>query len=692
MKNSYIISILILFISSGAMAQIDRTKVPEPGPAPKIELKKPKTFDLDNGIKVMVVENHKLPRVSITLDIDNKPIVEGELAGVSSLLGSMLGNGTTNIPKDKYNDEVDFLGARVSFSSGGAYASSLSKYTDRILELMSDGAMNPLLTQDEFDKVKSRMSDNLKASDKDVETIAQRVSYALAYGKHHPNGEFMSQESLDKITLGDVKRFYETYYKSNNAYLVVIGDVNYDQIKKKIKDTFGKWKKGQMPEYNVPKPNEDLAQTTIDFVNMPNAVQSNLSVINMIEVKMDNPDYFPLLMANQILGGSFNSYLNMNLREAHAYTYGARSSFGNSRYGASIFNAGAAVRNEVTDSSVVETLKEIKRIRNEKVKQEDLDIAKAKYVGNFVMALESPQTIANYALNIEYYNLPDDYYENYLKNINAVTVDDVQRVSKKYFKPENARIVVIGKGSDVLTNLEKTGIPIEYFDKYANEIAKPEFSKEIPAGMNAQKVLQTYIEAVGGKDKLSKINSVFEKADVTIANVPMKLSADIKVMSPNKESIEISAEGMGVVQKQKFNGNTGYSEQQGQKIPLPEDAINVKLKEKAIFPEMHYSPEEVQLESIVPIDGVDTFKISVKLDDQISYRYFNTASGLLVRTEGTIKTNDQELKTISDFGDYKEVEGVMFPHELKVQIGPQNITFKINSVKFNEGVTGEDFN
>ncbi len=691
MKNHHIIVALCLFISLGSVAQIDRTKVPEPGPAPKVELKKPQTFDLDNGIKVMVVENHKLPRVSITLDIDNKPVVEGDLAGVSSILSSMLGNGTTNIPKDKYNDEVDFLGANVNISSSGGFASGLSKYSDRILELLSDGAINPLLTEDEFEKVKSRIKDNLKASQKDVSAIAQRVGYALAFGKHHPNGEFISEETLNKISLEDVKRFYDTYYKPNNAYIVVIGDVDYDHIKKKIKDSFGKWKKSNMPEYSVPQPNPDVSNPTIEFVNMPNAVQSEIAVGNLIEVKMDDPDYFPLLMANQILGGSFNSYLNMNLREAHGYTYGARSSFGNSRYGATIFNAGASVRNEVTDSSIVETIKEIKRIRNEKVKQADLDIAKAKFVGNFVMAMERPQTIASYALNIEYYNLPKDYYENYLKNINAVTVDDVQRVANKYFKPEQARIVIAGKGSDVIPNLEKLNIPINYYDIYANKIDKPEFSKPIPDGLNARKVLDSYIQASGGKEKLTEVKTILQNSEISIANVPMKITAVAKIMAPNLETIEMSAEGMGVIMKQTFDGTEGYIQQQGRKMPLPEETVKVKLKEKSLFPELHYKNDQVELKSITNLDGNEVYKLLVTIDGVDSYRYYSVDSGLLVQIETTTKMQEQEVNNIINYGNYQEVDGIKLPFVQKVTNGPQIINLKVTSIKLNEGVTEEDF-
>ena len=195
---------------------------------------------------------------------------------------------------------------------------------------------------------------------------------------------------------------------------------------------------------------------------MPNATQSSITVTNNVDLKQSDEDYFAALMANAILGGGTDSYLFKNIREDKGYTYSVGSSLGNSRYGVSRFNASAKVRNAVTDSAVVEFLKEIKRIRTEPVEIQTLDNAKAQYVGSFVRRLERPQTIASYALNIRRNNLPEDFYSNYLENINKVSVEDVQRVANKYFKLDNARVVVVGKGADVLENLEKVGLPIKY--------------------------------------------------------------------------------------------------------------------------------------------------------------------------------------------------------------------------------------
>lgn len=693
MKTKISAFIALFLMSVGVInAQIDRSKQPKPGPAPKIVLEKPGEFKLDNGIEVLVVENHKLPRLSITLRIDNKPISEGDKAGVSSILGAMLGNGTTNIPKDEFNDEIDFLGANLGFGSQSAFASSLSKYSDRIIELMADAAINPLLTEEEFEKEKEKLIENLKSQEKSVDAVAGRVGSALSYGKNHPRGEFVTEETVNNIEFGDVLAFYEKYFNPNNAYLVIVGDVEIGDIKRKVKEHFGKWEKSAVVDITIPEPAANAQYTQINFVDMPNAVQSNISLTNNVDFKMNDEDYHAVLIANKILGGGFGSYLNMNLREKHGYTYGARTNISTSRWNASRFTAGAAVRNMVTDSAVVETLKEINRIKTEPVDSKDLENAKAKYVGDFILDLESPRTIADYALNIKLNNLPEDFYSTYLAKINAVTKEDVMRVANKHFRPENARIVVVGKGSEVLENLEKTGIPIKYYDAYANATEKPVFSKPLPEGLTAETVIKNYVKAVGGEDALRAVNTTHTTSEMTIPGAPFKPKAIIKQMSPNKFSMEVIAEGMGTLMKQNFDGENGYMVQQGQRIPMDEKDVSTRKSNKGLFEELFMESSNLELVSKTTIDGTDVYKIKVTKDDKSSHRYYDVETGYLLRTEETNETQGQSITTVTDYSNYKEVNGVMMPYTMKVTAGPQAFTFETTEVKINEGVTAEDFN
>ena len=689
MKNSILLILTILLASAGSYAQIDRSKQPEPGPAPKINMERPIEFSLDNGLNVLIVENHKLPRVSISLFFDRTPFLMKEKAGVTSLLGSMLGNGTQTISKDDFNEEIDFLGADLSFGFDGGYASSLSKYFERMMELLADATMNSLLTPEEFEKEKERLLEGLKSQEKSVDAVASIAGGALAYGRNHPYGEFENEATINNVSFEDVQEYYKNFFNPKQAYLVIIGDINPEKIKPIIESRFNSWENGSITEIPMPEAQSNPKALEINFIDMPNAVQSNISLTSNVSLKMNDSDYHAVLIANKILGGGFNSYLNMNLREEHGYTYGAGSSVGADKY-ITRFKTGASVRNEVTDSAVVQTIKEVKRIQENPVEEEALANAKAKYVGDFVLALERPSTIAQYAINIKANNLPADFYAEYLKKINAVTVEDVQRVANKYFNAENARFIVVGKGSDVIENLEKTGIPINYFDREANAVEKPEFQKPIPAGVTAQSIILDYIDAIGGSKSLSGVKTVLTNVDISIQGAPFKPSGVIKTMSPNKESMEMSVEGMGTIMKQKFDGKTGYAEQQGRKTEMTADEIAEKQKEKGLFPETYLSEDAVSLVSLISVNGSDAYKIKVAGKND-SYRYYDATSFMLIRTEVSQEARGQKITQITDISDYRSVNGIQMPHKKVITAGPQIITFDASEIKINEGVSKKDF-
>lgn len=685
MKTKILFIITLFFLTLSVSAQIDRSVQPKPGPAPKINLGKPQTFELKSGLKVLVVENHKLPRVSASLSIDNDPIFEGEKAGVSSLTGSLLGTGTKNISKDAFNEEVDYLGANVSFGSQSASMSSLSKYFPRVLELMADAAQNPIFTQEEFDKEVNKLLDGIKAGEKSVQNIANRVQYALAYGKNHPYGEFISKETVENVSLADVQNFYNSYFKPNNAYLVIVGDVNFKDVKKLIKKKFGKWRKGTVPTGEIPIP-KNVSKTEIDFIDMPNAVQSDVTVLNIANLKMGDPNFLAVKLANFILGGGAEGRLFLNLREDKAYTYGAYSSISSNEKTATLFKASAQVRNIVTDSSVVEFIKEIKKFRDTKVTEEELKTAKAAYVGNFVRNIEKPETVAKYALNIETKNLPKDFYELYLKKLNDVTVDDIHRVAQKYFSENNARIVVTGKALDVLPALEKLPYKINYFDKEANATSKPEMTKPIPEGVTKETVLNNYINAVGGTEKMNAVKTVFNKAEASMQG--MLLTMESKSMVPNKQSVIMSGMGM-VLSKMIFDGEKGYSEQQGMKKELAGAELE-KLKSSTVpFLEVGYlTNDKVTLEKIEPIDGSDAYVVKVGDDTTI---YYDVASGLKIKQVVEVEAMGKTIEQSFEFTDYKEVDGIKFPHTMKMSVGPQQFDFIVKEIRLNKDVSDSDF-
>ena len=681
MKKSIII-LSSLFTSAIMQGQI----IPQPksGPAPTIKIGKPESFQLKNGLKVMVVENHKLPRVSFTLTLDNAPYAEGAKKGVSDLTSSLIGNGTKKISKTAFNEEIDFMGASVNFSSNGASANALSKYAARVLELMADGALNPNFTQEEFDKEKAKIIEGLKAGEKSVPDVAARVNDFLTFGKEHPNGEYVSEATINNVTLADVQANYNSYFVPENAYLIIVGDVKFAETKKAVEKLFGSWKKASAPVQTYPEP-KDVAFSQINFVDMPNAVQSEVAVVNLVNLKMTDPDYFPALVAKQILGGDFNSYLNMNLREAHGWTYGARSSIrGEKRI--TKFEASTQVRNAVTDSTVVEIFKEYKKIRTEKVTDEMLASVKAGYIGRFVMQIEKPQTIAGYALRIQTQNLPADFYENYIKNINAVTADDVMRVANKYFMADNSRILIVGKGADVVPALEKLKIPILFFDKYGNPVEKPVFKKEVPKGMTAKTVLDNYIKAIGGEKAALAVKTIAMTGSTSIPQAPAPLSFNSKIDVKGKLVVELAMGGMSIM-KQVVNEKGGFVIQQGQRMDLTgKDLEEMKAAATPIEELNLLKKPEVTLTGIEMVNGTEVYA----LKNGNTTLYYDVNSGLKIGDLITMEQGGQTMNKTNSYLDYREVKGVKVPFNLVQNVGFE-LNIKMTDVKINEGVSDADF-
>lgn len=677
----------ILILSSLFLTVIMQGQIipqPKPGVAPTIKIGKPITFELKNGLKVMVVENHKLPRVSFSLTLDNDPYAEGDKKGVADMTSTLIGSGTTKISKTAFNEEVDFLGANINFSSNGASASALSKYSGRVLELMADGALNPNFTQEEFDKEKTKLIEGLKANEKSVSAVAARVINVLTYGKNHPAGEYLSEATLKNVTLADVKANYDTYFVPSNAYLIIVGDVKFKETKKMVEKFFGSWKKATAPSISYSDP-KDVSATQINFIDMPNAVQSEVAVVNISKLKMTDPDYFAVLIANQILGGDFNSYINMNLREAHGWTYGARTSiYGDKRV--STFNASTQVRNAVTDSTVVEIFKEFKKIRTEKVTEEMLASVKAGYIGRFVMQIEKPQTVAGYALRIQTQSLPADFYENYIKNISAVTADDILRVANKYFLADNSRVVIVGKAADVAPSLQKLKFPVSYFDKYGNPTAKPEFKKSVPAGVTAKSVIDNYIKAIGGEKAASAVKTIAMTGTTTIPQAPSPLNFTSKIDAKGKLMVELAMGTMSIM-KQVVNEKGAYVMQQGQRQNI-EGTMLTDMKAAATpFEELSLSKKQgLTLETIESINGKDAYAVK----NGKTTLFYDVASGLKLAESKVVEQGGQSITQTTNYADYKEVKGVKVPFNIIQNVGFE-LDIKMSDVKINEGVSDADF-
>ena len=697
MKKVIIVALSIVLLQHGfAQIKVDRSKKPAAGPAPAISIKDPVIFTLPNGMTVLVVENHKFPKVSASLNIDAGPILEGKRTGLVNLMGQMLGEGTTNMPKDKFDEAVDIIGAEVSLYASGGSASALTRYFEKAFNLMADGLKNPAFPQASFDKLKSLTITGLKSNEKSAPAIAARVNAALSYGKQTAMGEFTTEETVKGLTLKDVKEAYKNYITPSRSYLTFVGDITPAAAKELTTKAFGRWsgKKLSLPVIPLVK---NPAKTEIDFVDVPTAVQGELNVGNLVSNPMNNKDYHALLVANQILGGGAESKLFMNLREKHGFTYGSYSRIGSGRF-QSLFTASAAVRSDKVDSATAEIFSEILNMRDGKITQEELDIAKAKYNGSFALGMEDPSRTATYASNILINNLPKDFYKTFLQKINSVSLNDLKRVSGIYFNENHSRIVIAGNGSVILPKLMRLGYPVKKFDRYANPVIdKAADVKGIETAKNtnsisASEIIETYLKAIGGKDEVKKVTSM--SSVIGLDMMGRSFEGVEKKMNPGMQMLELKM-GTMTVMKMVFNGTSGFQQQGPQKKDLSEKEIKEAQDDKGVIPQLYYITDGAYKTDYLgtgKVDDEDTYRLKVVMPSgRTSIQEYSVKTGLLLKEETTSIQEGADIPMTIEYKNYKKTGALLLPTEITRNAGGQEIPFKYKEIKLNEGVTEADF-
>ncbi len=680
--KKFIYSIVALFAAFTLTAQvtIDRSNAPTPGPARIPTIASYESFELKNGLKVFVVEDHKLPRISMTLLLDRDPIIEGEKAGYVSIAGDMIGAGTSTRSKAELDEEVDFMGANLSTGSSSINVGGLSKYTDNLITILSDVLLNPSFPEDEFTKLKSQMTSGLQANADDPDAISGNLKGVALYGLNHPYGEVMTDVSVEAITLEDCKAYFNTYFRPNIAYMVVIGDITVKDAKKKLGKALKKWEASEVPALTYAKTAMPVASRVV-MVDKPSAVQSVVWLGNVIDLQQGHVDIEPLRIANQILGGGMSGRLFTNLREDKAFTYGAYSNFGVDELN-STFGASAKVRNGVTDSAIVEFLYEIDRMRTELASEDDLIAAKASLSGSFGRSLESTSSAASFALNIARYGLPTDYYNNYLSRLESVTAEDVLRVSKQYMNIENITITVVGKAQDVAAGLNAFGT-VEYYNKDGRSTESPTFLF-MPEGVSLMNVFNGYYTALGGIENLKALTAIHQEASIEIPGMPGTLSMNTAKMSPGSFMMEQTMQGMTVMKMLYKDGKGEKSGMQGSGALEGEELEDLKSQAAYVVDELGWlvEIEKFNFEGQTILDGKSVYQVS-KEDKTF---YFDLATGLLYKSTETQETPQGEISVTTTVREWQEIDGIKFQKVIEQTAGPQSYVITVDSIKLNSEV------
>lgn len=429
----------------------DRSKPPALGPLPALLLPAIRRFELGNGLKVLFMEKHEVPLVQVNVLVKAGAAMDpAGKSGVAVMTANMVDEGAGGRNALDLADAIEYLGAQIQVGAG-MHTSVIQLHTplgklDSALALLADVTLRPTFPADELERQRKERMTALTQWRDEPRAIASVLFNRTLFGSNHPYG-LPTQGSIPTLTamsVADLKGFHSNYYRPVNATLVVVGDISADAMRAKLEATFGGWAPGAVarPTWSMPK---QVAAREILLVDKPGAAQSEIRV-GRIGVERSTQDYFSLVVMNTILGGSFTSRLNQNLREEHGYSYGAFSSF-DFRPIPGPFLTSAAVQTDVTDKALTEFMKEIRNIST--VTDDEVTRAKNYVALQFPQDFQSVASIAAQLQDLAVYDLPNDYFDTYVGNVMQVTRADVERVAHKYIDPEKVAIVVVGDRAKV---------------------------------------------------------------------------------------------------------------------------------------------------------------------------------------------------------------------------------------------------
>ena len=677
-----VLVIMSCVFSVVSFGQLDRSKAPQAGPAPELNIGTPTKLKLDNGLNVIVVENHRLPAVSWSMTLDYAPFLEGNQAGLTGVVSDMMSAGTEMRTKAQIAEEVEFLGATFRANAKGFFASSLSKHTGDLLRIVSDAVLHPIFPQAELDKVKKQVLSGLANTPTSPGSIASNLVASTNFGRLHPYGEVMTKETLEKIERQDLVDYHMTFFRPNAAFLIVVGDITPDEAYAKASVHFGKWTRADIP-YTRVVPAKFPTGNQVRFSGIEGAVQSTINITQPVPFPPGHPDAAAIQLMNSILGGgAFSGRLMQNLREDKAYTYGARSSLSADPVTAQ-FVAYADVRTEVTDSALVEFMTEIDRIRNEKVDSAELTTAKAFLSGNFARSLENEGTVARFALNIERYDLPEDYYQTYLQRLADVTVDDIQRVAQNMLKPNNLNICVVGS-PDILNNLRQfdAGEGIDQYDAFGRKRIP---RSEAPDGTTSKDIVKRYFEAIGGFRAWSKLSGMSTEGSVEFGSGMSLQHKENKRFSKKSQAMrtELAMAGQPVMIRAILSSG-GQELQMG--VVNDMDAGAAALMMDYLSPVRLANLSKRGFEGTVlgqeEVAGELSTVVEFVRGDITETYWFRNSDGLLIQQkrpspDGSLITENLELYI--PFGDL----GLKLPAARTSTVAGQTMTIRLAAVTFN---------
>jgi zinc protease len=678
-------SIFLILNTNVMLSEFTKNDKPEPMAAAAFKFPQYKVETLKNGIKIFFINDDEQPTLEMRVLVGGGSSADGEKSGIASLTYDMLLKGAKGFSAGQIAEEFDSRGASMYANASTDYGSinlaSLTKHLGDLFPIYKSILFSPTFPEDELRKLKSQYKTGLMSQKSNPGTLASRLSKVVLWGEDSPYAKFQTEESIESITIEDVKKYYKKYFNPKNITIAVSGDISND-LKGKIYDIFSEWKTESKEKFQTKNIKKNPKAKGVYFIPRPGSVQTTISIItNALEYK--SPKFERLKLAGSVLGASFTGRLFRTLREKYSFTYTPHAYVYSNKY-LNMFSAGADVKKEVTDSSITVILEQMEDIRDNGISTEEFSSIRKYVIGKRLMSFESSNAVSNMIQNADFKGVNTSRLEKYTEILEGLRTSDIQNVYKYILNSDNAQIIVVGS-PEIKESLEKFGIVYEYdMDILPSSGAGAKLDK---VDISAGDLIEEYQDAIGGKDELDAIKTMSSEGELTLSVQGQEMKGSIveKRMAPDKMYKNVQAGPM--VQKQWFSGSRAWTEAGGRTQEAPQIPA-LQLLDARTFGIANIIEQGWACE----VKGKNNGKIvmDAKNGDDVITCFFDEKTYLLLGTEITMTSPQGSMMVKTTYSDYKKYGEIMLPETTSEDSPMFSTSYKVKYI-LNPKISESDF-
>lgn len=667
-----LLAITVLFSQFSFAQSYDLGKKPEPLGTTNFEFPEYTIKTLDNGLKVIFIEDHEQPVLSFNILLPGGDALEVK-QDAAGFAAALIMKGTKTKSAYEISNTLDGIGADLSVSNSTEYTSvsgsTIMKHKEVLLNMLVDVLTNPTFPAEELAKFKVIAKTAVKSSKSDPGTLASNMAKIALFGKDHPYSKVTTEKSIDAVTIDDVKKYYHDFYIPNSASMVVVGDFDTDDMFSELQEKLAPWKKGKGVNMTIPEPKP--MPRGIYFIERPGSVQSAVRFASLT-VPFKDKEYLPIRVASNVINSSFAGRMFKIIREKHSYTYSPTGGLSSHRfYNYSIF--GSDVRNAVTDSTIISIKDEILNdlIKNGPTASE-LETIKQFRIGQFYLGFESSGYLGVLIQQYDFKGVPLRMIQEYPNNYNKVTVDDVQKATKDYLSPEESYIIVVGDPS-IKPDLEKLGQVFTYNTDYEKAAQLKE------ADIDANELIENYTEALGGKDAIDGVDIIEANGNmVMIAPNGQKLPGKTSTIMKRKSGKIYRSVDLNIYKStQLCNGTKAWEISNNNTTPMTDEDVESLKLDADPFGYTTVLQKGYSLK-VTGKKGNQIVAELKKADKLIQTLYFNSENYLLEKTEATQVTPRGNILVTVKYSNYKDVDGLKLPTQINTENPMFNMETSLN--------------